>query len=278
MLGAVIGDLAGSRFERAAMLKGEKVESVWGFELLTPECRVTDDSVLSFAVARALRESGGELSLLGEACVDALHEFGSRYPDAGYGGSFIRWALSRSREPYGSWGNGSAMRVSPVGWAYSRLEETLEAARISAAVTPRHPFGVAGAQAVALAIFMARRGSSKEEIREAAARLAGYDLDRGLEELRPGYRFDVSCQGSVPESILAFLESGSLVEAVRRAVWLGGDTDTQGAIAGSMAEALFGVPKELEERALAYLDDFLRSELALWRAWLEGRRTCWARS
>lgn len=222
MLGAIAGDIVGSVYEHRRI-------KTPAFPLFGPRSRPTDDTVLTVAVADAiLRE---------EPYGHAIKRWARRYPDAGYGGSFIRWATSDSLDPYGSWGNGSAMRVSPVGYAFDSVDEVLEQARLSAVATHDHPEGIKGAQAVALAVYRARRGASKGAIRTELVEHFGYDLERSVEEIRPGYGFDVSCQGSVPEAICAFLDADSVEEAVRLAVSLGGDSDTQAAIAGGIAEA-----------------------------------------
>ena len=174
-----------------------------------------------------------------------MQDWGRRYPNAGYGGRFIYWIFSPDPQPYNSYGNGSAMRVSPIGWWWDDLETTRQMARFSAEVTHNHPEGIKGAEATAVAIFMARTGASKDEIKEYIQREFAYDLDRTCEEIRKDYTFDVSCQGSVPEAIIAFLEGKDYEDTVRNAVSLGGDADTQGAIAGSIAEAFFGIPREL---------------------------------
>lgn len=244
MLGAIAGDIIGSVHERA----GTKTRD---FPLFTEDSRFTDDSVLTVAVADKLLH-GGDYT-------DLLHEYFHCYPHAGYGGSFIRWASSRSRQAYNSWGNGSAMRVSPVGFAGSSLTEVLSEARQSAVVTHNHPEGIRGAQATAAAVFLARQGHAKPDIRDCIERRFGYDLSGQLEDIRRGYRFDVSCQGSVPQSIIAFLESDSYEGAVRNAISLGGDADTMACIAGGIAEAFYrGVPEAIRHQALARLDDRLR--------------------
>lgn len=225
MLGAILGDIIGSAWEQDGQ---QSVE----FPLFTRHSRFTDDTVLTVATASAL--------LRGTPYAEAYFEYGNRYPRAGYGGAFRGWLASEERAPYGSWGNGSAMRVSPIGWAKSTVEEVLEEAERSAAVTHDHPEGIRGAQAVALAVFLARTGSTKAQIRDAIRDRIGYPLDRTVDEIRPEYRFDVTCQGSVPEAITAFLESDGLEHAIRLAVSLGGDADTQAAIAGGIAEAYHG--------------------------------------
>jgi ADP-ribosylglycohydrolase len=249
MLGAIAGDIIGSVYEgRKAWLR----ERTPHFEpLFGPQARFTDDTVLTVAVAESI--------LRGAGLVDLLHEYTEAYPTAGYGGTFFQWAMSRTREPYNSWGNGSAMRVSPIGFAYGMLDEVLVRARWSAEVTHNHPEGIKGAQATAAAIWMARTGSSKEEIREYIERKFDYDLSARLDEIRPGFRFDVSCQGTVPPAILAFLESTDYETAIRLAVSLGGDCDTLACITGGIAQAYYGgIPDEVREEALDRLDDRLR--------------------
>jgi ADP-ribosylglycohydrolase len=244
MLGAIAGDVIGSVHERARTKTKE-------FPLLVPESGFTDDTVLTVAVADCL--------LHRREYVDAFHEYYQAYPNAGYGGTFILWASSRRREPYNSWGNGSAMRVSPVAYFGDSLDAVLEEARRSAAVTHDHEHGIRGAQATAAAIFLARTGSSKEQIRRYVEEQFGYFLDESLDELRPTYQFDVSCQWSVPQSIIAFLESNGFEDAVRNAISLGGDADTMACIAGAIAEAFYGgVPAAIAEAVLARLDDRLR--------------------
>jgi ADP-ribosylglycohydrolase len=244
MLGAIAGDVIGSVHEGART-------KTKAFPLLRPESRFTDDTVLTVAVADCL--------LHGRDYVDALHDWFSAYPNAGYGGTFWLWASSRRREPYQSWGNGSAMRVSPVAYARTTLEEVLAEARRSAEVTHDHEQGIRGAQATAAAIFLARTGRTKEEIRQYVEEQFGYFMDETLDELRPTYPFDASCQGSVPQSIIAFLESTDYEDAVRNAVSLGGDADTMACIAGAIAEAYYGgVPPTIAEPVLVRLDDRLR--------------------
>src|SRR5438132_13252572 len=225
MLGAIAGDVIGSVHERARTKTKD-------FPLLTPASRFTDDTVLTVAVADCL--------LHGRDYVDALHDYFHAYPDAGYGGTFWLWASSRRREPYQSWGNGSAMRVSPVAYVGTTLEEVLHEAKRSAEVTHDHAEGIRGAQATAAAIFLARTGGTKEQIRQYVKEQFDYFLDETLDDLRPTYQFDASCQWSVPQSIVAFLESTGYEDAVRNAVSLGGDADTMACIAGAIAEAYYG--------------------------------------
>ena len=232
LFGAIAGDMIGSRHEWKACTDPQ-------FVLFSRRSKFTDDSVLTIAVADAILNQRG----YGEAIVD----YARRYPKAGYGGYFRRWLKEDGVEPYNSFGNGSAMRVSSVGWAFNSLEEVLLEAERSAAVTHNHPEGVKGAQSVALAIYLARTGVEKEEIRQEIEARFGYDLKRTLNEVRPTYKWDSTCPGSVPESIIAFLESTDFESAVRNAVLLGGDADTMAAISGSIAEAYYGgVPNEME--------------------------------
>lgn len=245
MFGAIAGDIIGSVYERTPMKRKD-------FTLFHPQGRFTDDTVLTLAVARALLEGGGYRHW--------VWEYAHRYPDAGYGASFIYWLQTDGNKPYNSWGNGSAMRVSAVGYAFGTPERVLQEAADCAGITHNHPEGIKGAQAVALAVFLARQGASRAALRQELSRRFGYDLDRKLDVIRPMYRFDVSCQGSVPEAIIAFLESSSFEDAVRNAVSLGGDSDTQACIAGAIAEAFYGpVDAAIEQQAERYLtDDLLR--------------------
>ncbi|WP_296987786.1 ADP-ribosylglycohydrolase family protein [Desulfovibrio piger] len=268
MLGAIIGDMVGSPYEFHPW-RG----AVEAFPLFSPRSRFTDDTVMTVAVGRALMRSHGQEQACREAFIDAMHEYGRAYIRAGYGQRFFRWIVTGSREPYNSFGNGSAMRVSPVGWACGSLEETEQYAALSASVTHDHPEGIKGACATAAAVFLARDGAGRDAIRDYVASRYGYDLDRSLAGIRSSYRHKESCQESVPEAIIAFLESHSFEEAVRNAVWLGGDSDTQAAIAGSIAEAFYGgVPQALRDAALALLDDRLRGDVAAWYAWLAEHR------
>jgi ADP-ribosylglycohydrolase len=242
-MGAIAGDIIGSVFEAQPI----KTKS---FPLFFPTSCYTDDTVLTVAVADCI--------LSGKDYVSAFHQYVRAYPGAGFGGSFLRWALRGETEPYGSFGNGSAMRVSPIGFAFDSLEEVLEHAEKSARVTHDHPEGIRGAQATATAIWLARGAEEKSRVRAGIEERFGYDLGRRLEEIRPHYAFDVSCQGSVPESIIAFLESEDWEEAVRGAISLGGDADTMACIAGAIAEAYYGgVPREIREEAMARLDESL---------------------
>jgi len=231
MLGAIAGDIIGSVYEGWP-------HKATAFPLFTPASTFTDDSVLTIATAETL--------LCARPYEETYREFGRRYPHAGYGGTFLQWVFTDSAGPYGSWGNGSAMRVSPIAWAHQRLDDVLAEAARSAAVTHNHPEGIKGAQAVAAAVFLARTGSAKGELRCEVSKRFGYDLDRRVDEIRPSYGFNISCQGSVPEALVCFLDSESFEEAVRLAVSLGGDADTQACIAGAVAEAFYGsVPRAI---------------------------------
>ena len=260
MLGAIVGDVLGSCYE--AWPADTK-----GFQLCHPRARFTDDTVLSVAVASAILEQSTDGGWTPERFAHHLRDVGRRYPDAGYGGTFRRWLNDESMGPYNSWGNGSAMRVSPVGWAFGNAQTVLEAAERSAVPTHNHPEGVKGAQAVALAVFYARNGASKQEIRDEIEGRFGYDLSRWVDEIRHAYQFDVSCQGSVPEAIISFLDSTDFEDAVRTAISLGGDADTQACIAGAIAEAYYReVPDTLLAFVLPRLDGFLLSTVAAFAA------------
>jgi len=243
VIGAIAGDIIGSVYEGRPLKTKD-------FPLFSEWSTFTDDTVLTVAVADAIlykREYGV-----------AIKSYGRRHPHAGYGGSFYQWLLMEESRPYNSWGNGSAMRVSPVGFAFGSIDTVLEEAKKSASVTHNHPEGIKGAQAVALAVSMARTGSNKEDIRKEISNRFEYNLDRTLEDIRPGYRFDISCQGSVPESIIAFLESVDVEDAIRNAISLGGDSDTMACIAEGIAEAFYGgVPEEISIEARRRLPEDL---------------------
>jgi ADP-ribosylglycohydrolase len=244
MMGAIAGDVVGSAFEH------RPTKSKF-FPLFSKKSTYTDDTVLTIAVAEALMTDGDYAA--------ALKRYGRRYPRAGYGGAFKRWLFTEDSSPYNSWGNGSAMRVSPVGFAGDTMEDVLREAMFSAAVTHTHPEGIKGAEAAAAAIFLARTGADKPQIKAEIEKRFGYDLSRTLTDIRPTYQFDVSCQGSVPESIIAFLESTDFEDALRNAVSLGGDADTQASIAGAVAHAYYGaLPPAIEGEVRARIPtDFL---------------------
>ena len=249
MYGAIIGDIVGSRFE---FDRGGKTKE---FELFTDKCEFTDDTVMTVAVAEALLDAGkdaGEAKVK-ELLIKSMKKWGHAYPNAGYGGRFGAWLFSRQTEPYGSYGNGSGMRVASVGWLYDTIERTREVARWTAEVTHNHPEGVKGAESVAAAIFMARTGATKDEIRDYIVREFGYNLSRTLDEIRPGYHHVEDCMHTMPEAFECFLESESYEDCLRNVMSIGGDTDTLGAIAGAVAEAFWGVPGDIIERAEKFL-------------------------
>jgi len=243
MIGALAGDIIGSAHE-FGRTKSKR------FELFAPGCRFTDDSVLTVALADAI--------ISGREYGPVMKEYFRRYPRAGYGGMFAGWALSKSSEPYGSFGNGAAMRISPAGWAYDTLDDVLARAREYTCVTHDHPEGIRGAQATAAAVFLCRTGVQKPELKRYIETAFGYDLSRRLDDIRPHYSFDETCQGTVPEALISFLESESYEDAVRNAVSLGGDSDTLGCITGGIAEAFYGLPDDIRKSALSILDPRLR--------------------
>jgi ADP-ribosylglycohydrolase len=239
MLGAIVGDIVGSIYE----FNNHRSKD---FPLFGDGCEYTDDTVLTVAVADCLMNNGNYAKY--------IKNYARKYTGRRYGRSFRKWISSDSLEPYNSWGNGSAMRVSAVGFACNDLRSVILEAKRSAEVTHNHPEGIKGAQATAVAIYMARKGQSKKQIKAAITSSSGYDLDRTLDEIRPSYKFEVSCQKSVPEAIIAFLESTSFEDAIRNAVSRGGDTDTLTCITGGIAEAFYGgVPQDIAEKALSYL-------------------------
>ena len=239
MLGAILGDIIGSVHEWT----GTKTKD---FPLVVSRSTFTDDSVLTVAVAEWL--------LTGQDLTSLLHSYYDAYPDRGYGGMFHQWARERRREPYNSFGNGSAMRVSAVGFAFDTIEDVLAWSERSAAVTHDHPEGIRGAQATAAAIYYARRIRDKDEIRRRIESQFGYDLSTTLDQIRPAYRFNETCQGTVPQALRAFLESASYEDAIRNAISLGGDADTLACIAGGVAEAYHGIPHDLEVTVAPLLD------------------------
>ena len=266
MLGAIIGDIVGSIYE----FDNIKTKN---FNLFTNEMFFTDDTVMTIAIADAIINGAKP-----ENFILSMKKWGGDYIDKSYGASFINWLKSENSEPYNSWGNGSAMRVSPCGWI-AKLSEPFEEglkltedlAKKSAEVTHNHPEGIKGAQATAAAIFFMRHGKSKNAIEEYKNKLKDYiknkyqyDLDFTLEEIRPIYKFDVSCQGSLPPALVSFLESENFEDAIRNAISIGGDSDTLGAITGSIAEAAYGIPEDIKEKAMSYLDDRLKGVYKNW--------------
>ena len=250
MLGAMLGDMIGAPYEF------DRSPKVKEFPLFRRSSQFTDDTVMTVAVAEALMDTLGEPDdKVRRAVVQSMQKWGRRYPNAGYGGMFIRWLASRDPKPYGSYGNGRAMRVSAAGGLYDTLEETRHAAALTAMVTHDHPEGIKGAESTAGAIFLARMGHSKEEIREYIVREFRYDLSRTCDEIRPGYRHVESCQKTVPEAVTAFLEGTDFEDVIRTAVSLGGDCDTLTCIAGGMAEAFYGIPGEIAREGRARLPE-----------------------
>ena len=280
MLGAIVGDIVGSIYE----WNNIKTKN---FPLFSERGFFTDDTVMTIAIAEAIMDGGKK-----DNFINSMKKWGRLYPHSGYGGNFERWLFSDDREPYNSWGNGSAMRVSPCGWFmdcgfYARTgmfpSNGWKLVKESAAVTHNHPEGIKGAEATAFAIFMSRfyfggwafdHGNGdytspemwKADIKARIESSTGYDLSRTLDEIRPTYTFNESCQETVPEAITAFLESSDFEDAIRNAISLGGDSDTLAAITGSIAEAAYGIPKEIEEKALSYLDTPLRDVYDRWCA------------
>jgi len=243
MIGSIAGDIIGSVYEHHPIKNKD-------FPLFSSQCRFTDDSVLTIAVAKAVLEDGDYLKW--------VRDIGRRYPGAGYGGSFFGWLHSSNTRPYNSWGNGAAMRVSSIGFAFDSSGEVLEEAARTAVISHNHPEGVKGAQATALAVFLARTTQDKSIIRKEICDHFNYNLNRTMEDIRPSYSFDVSCQGSVPEAIIAFLDSESYENAVRNAVSLGGDSDTLACISGGIAQAYYGaVSSYIIEQVIARLPEEL---------------------
>jgi ADP-ribosylglycohydrolase len=247
MIGAIAGDIIGSVYE----WKNIKTKQ---FDLFSPDCSFTDDTVLTVALAESI--------LTGTDYASLMKAYYRRYPDAGYGGFFHRWAQAHECRPYNSWGNGAAMRISSVGFAFNTLDEVLVQAAEYTAVTHNHTEGIKGAQATAAAIFLARTGSTKADIRQYTAATFHYDLSPSVDEIRPTYRFDVSCQGTVPQAIVCFLESTDFEDAIRNAISLGGDSDTLACITGGIAQAHYGVPVAIADRAMSILDEDLRGVTA----------------
>lgn len=281
MLGAIIGDIVGSVYEWNNIKTKD-------FPLFRDDCRFTDDTVMTVATADALMRGGSK-----EDFVASYKHWGKKYLNAGYGVRFANWLISKKSEPYNSWGNGSAMRISPCGWIlncgfYARTgcwpSNGWEKVANSAEVTHNHPEGIKGAQATAAAIFLARfyfeghcfncgeqwtLDDLKERIKRFTQRHFGYNLSRTLDEIRPTYRFNESCQETVPQAITAFLESNGFEDAIRNAISLGGDSDTLAAITGSIAEAAYGIPQPIKDKALSYLDDPIREVYQRWVLFLQ---------
>lgn len=249
MLGAILGDSVGAPYEAHSTKSTE-------FDLVTGMSRFTDDTVMTIAICEGIMNAGldADEEIMEILMVESCIKWGRKFPRAGYGGTFRQWLKQDNPLPYGSYGNGSAMRVSSVGWFFDSLERTREVARWSAEITHNHPEGIKGAESVASAIWMARNGKSKEEIKDYIQKEFGYDLERTCAEIRPDYMFQVTCQKSVPEAIIAFLDGNSYEECVKLAVSLGGDADTQACIAGSIAEAFYGMTDSEKQLALTLAD------------------------
>ena len=285
MLGDIIGDIVGSVYE----FDNIKTKD---FDLFKPDCRFTDDTVMTCAVANAIMNGGSEKDF-----ILSMKKYGRMYPHAGYGGRFRVWLRSMDTEPYNSFGNGSAMRVSPCAWvmdcgfcARTGMWPNRDLARLSASVTHNHPEGIKGALAVCDAIFMARfyfggwnieysnpidsdPDDCKRRIKEHIENEYGYDLSMSLDEIRKNYEFDETCQGSVPQAIVAFLESTNFEDAIRNAISIGGDSDTIAAITGSIAEAAYGISEDMKEMALSYLDEPLKDVLRRWKKYMRGDKS-----
>ena len=267
MIGAILGDMIGAPYE---FDRGSKTKD---FPLFSRESQFTDDSVMTVAVADALISSYGKSDdEIRTALVDSMQKWGKRYPRAGYGGMFIKWLNTKEPKPYGSFGNGSAMRVSSAGWLYDDIDTTRKIAAITADVTHNHPEGIKGAEATASAIFLARNGSSKDEIKEYIIREFGYDLSRTCDEIRIMYYHVETCQETVPEAIIAFLEGNDFEDVIRTAVSLGGDCDTLTCIAGGIAEAFYGVPDKISAKGYKRLNADMREVLGRFYAKIAERQ------
>lgn len=249
MIGVVIGDLSGSRYERNNHRSKD-------FDLFDKRCRCTDDTIMSLAICEALLKSQLKIEELGPQAIISMQRWGRRYPRCGFGRAFARWVKMEDPQPYNSYGNGAAMRVSGCGYAGRTLEEVKFLSKAVTEVTHNHPEGLKGAEAVATAVFLAHTGKSKDEIKAYITK-EYYFLDFNIEDIRSFYRFNSSCQGSVPQALQAFFESTGFEDTIRTAISIGGDSDTIAAIAGAIAEAYYGVPRDLREQAMTYLDEKL---------------------
>lgn len=260
MIGAIAGDVIGSRYEFVQDFRRPK-----NFALFTPACRPTDDSYMTLAVAKALVESGGDRDKLKAVVVGCMKEVAHAHPRTGWGARFARWLFTEEKsEPYNSFGNGAGMRISPVGWVAESEEEVKELSQIVTEVSHNHPEGLKGAEAVAMAVFLARTGKDKTEIRERLAKYYPRLKDKyfTIENIYEKYGYDemgmwVTCQGSVPQALVAFLDGNDFEDCVRNAVYIGGDSDTIGAMTGSVAEAYYGIPDDIKAKVMTYLTDDL---------------------
>ena len=264
MYGAILGDIIGSPFE---FDQGNKSKE---FPLFSKHSTFTDDTVMTVAVAWAFLDAqpNADVEWIRRRLISSMQQYGKEFPYAGYGGMFRHWLREKDPKPYGSFGNGSAMRVSSAAWLYNDIETVRSMARLSAEVSHNHPEGIKGAEATAAAIFLARTGNSKEEIKAYIEDNFGYDLSRTCDEIRPGYHHVETCQETVPEAITAFLEGESCEDVIRTAVSLGGDCDTLTCIAGSIAEGFYGVPEELKQECRKRLPDELRKILDRFDSWI----------
>ena len=264
MYGALLGDIIGSPFEFDMGNKSKE------FPLFSKNSTFTDDSVMTIAVGNAFLDAqpNADIEWIRHRLISSMKQYGRKFPRAGYGGMFRRWLKCDDPQPYGSFGNGSAMRVSSAAWLYNDLETVRSMARLSAEVSHNHPEGIKGAEATASAIFLARTGSTKEDIKAYIVDNFGYDLSRTCDEIRPGYHHVETCQETVPEAITAFLEGESFEDVIRTAVSLGGDCDTLTCIAGSIAEGFYGIPEELKQECRIRLPEELRKVLDQYDSWL----------
>lgn len=267
MLGAILGDIVGSPYEF-----DENNIKTTDFPLFSDRSHFTDDTVMTIAVAEGLLTGYGDSARTEHEIIAAMRKYGKLYPNAGYGVRFAYWLSDSDPQPYYSYGNGSAMRVSAAAWLFDSLSEVEDYAELTARVTHNHPEGIKGAKATAAAIFLARTGKTKDEIRQYMKARYGYNLSRTLDEIRPDYHHVESCQETVPEAITAFLESESFEDALRKAVSLGGDSDTLAAITGSIAEGFYGIPIQLKEKALSILDQRLNVFAMCWHAFVQKKR------
>jgi len=277
LIGAIIGDIVGSRFE----FNNHRSKK---FELFTDKCKVTDDSIMTLAVAKAIMETEKNLKLLSNNSVSNFYyyellrrmtirymqEIGRKYPYCGYGAMFGHWIFSDNPKPYNSFGNGAAMRISPIGFIAATEEKARILSERITAVTHNHNEGIKGAEATVISIYMAKKRASKEEIRQEINENY-YNLNFTIDEIRDTYEFNETCQETVPQAIVAFLESNSFEDAIRTAISVGGDSDTLAAITGSIAEAYYGIPEDIKEKALTYLDADLRSIYDEWCEFIKNK-------
>ena len=262
ILGAVAGDIIGSRFE----WNNYKAKD---FELFTDRCSFTDDSIMTIAVGMALLQCNGNYEDLSDKAISSMQQIGRLYPHSGYGGSFYAWLFGDDPKPYNSWGNGSAMRVSACAYIARSFDEAIELSHKVTAVTHNHPEGLKGAEATTIATYMALNGATKEEIRQHILDNY-YNIDYTLDDIRESYHFDVSCQGSVPQALQAFFESEDYEDAIRNAISIGGDSDTIAAITGAVACAYYGMPNEIKEKAYAILTPQLKEIVDIFDNYIKG--------